>query len=105
MNKCMGWGLTICNNDKGNNLLYCPSCASKEYKKKEELKQEGIEEGCFEDEDEITCPYCGYKDRDSWEAPDEDDEYECSDCGRAFQMVRNVTVTYSTYRIEQEDAE
>lgn len=49
--------------------------------------------------DEITCPWCGYKDPDSWEFDGEyDDEYECSHCGKPFIVKRIVDVTYTSKR-------
>ena len=48
--------------------------------------------------DEIVCPYCGYKSRDSWELPDDGIE-ECEVCYKEFTFDRNVTVDYSTARI------
>lgn len=44
--------------------------------------------------DEVTCPYCGYECSDSWEMSE--GEHECSDCGRTFDIEKNVTVTYCT---------
>jgi len=43
--------------------------------------------------DEITCPWCGYKQSDSWEAPDRGEE-ECSNCYNKYAHDRNVTVDY-----------
>ncbi len=48
-------------------------------------------------ESEVTCPYCGYKYSDSWEFPNEDD-VDC-DCGNTFHIVRDVEVSYSTYKV------
>lgn len=50
--------------------------------------------------DEITCPHCGCKFSDSWEC--DDGEHECGDCERTFDVVRNVEVTYSTFKTESE---
>lgn len=51
-------------------------------------------------EDEITCPYCGWKDRNSWESNlERDGDYgtsECPDCGMNFHVVMDVKVSYST---------
>lgn len=47
-------------------------------------------------ESEVTCPWCGYVHSDSWEYPDVDNEFECSDCENKFEMERNVSVSYST---------
>ena len=44
-----------------------------------------------------VCPYCGYQDDNSWELPDSDGELECGQCYAVMEMVRDVTVTYSTY--------
>lgn len=105
--KCIGWGLKICTNeryaDKKGYTLYCESCERQRLEHEKMLTEEGIEDGCFENEDEITCPYCGYKEKDSWEAPDADDDYACMDCGKEFKMERVVTVTYSTWKKESED--
>lgn len=50
--------------------------------------------------DEITCPWCGYEDPDSWEFEGEyDDAYECPSCGELFILEREVTYT-SRRRIE-----
>ena len=43
---------------------------------------------------EVTCPWCGYVCSDSWEISD--GEQECSDCGREYEVERDVQVTYST---------
>ncbi|WP_027399830.1 hypothetical protein [Anaerovorax odorimutans] len=44
----------------------------------------------------ITCPCCGYEDRDSWECEDSNDEYECGQCGATIEYERIVTVEYSS---------
>lgn len=46
----------------------------------------------------IVCPWCGYKYRDSWEYSKDSMELTCRDCDEPFTMERNVSVTYSTYR-------
>ena len=43
-----------------------------------------------------TCPWCGYEDKNSWEL--EDDEYECGSCGKPFVVVRDVYVSYCTFK-------
>lgn len=104
MSKCIGWGLSVCHNNKADgNVLYCSTCEGNRKAHEARLIEDGIEEGCHEYTDEITCPYCGYVDRNSGECPDEDDECICGDCGEVFQMVRNISVTYSTYRVKKED--
>ena len=54
-----------------------------------------LEEMEYWHEDEATCPYCGHKDHDSWELDDEDNTVEC-DCGGTYDVVRNVSVTYTS---------
>ena len=49
--------------------------------------------------DEITCPWCGYEDPDSWEFEAEyDEEYECLHCGKPFFVEKLVEVTYTSMR-------
>lgn len=55
--------------------------------------------------DEITCPWCGEEMIDSWEVNlDYDNEYECTSCGRTFEVERNVErnveVTYTSRKRE-----
>lgn len=45
-------------------------------------------------EDYLVCPQCGYENRDSFELPDEDDEYECPRCGSILKYNRRITVSY-----------
>ncbi len=47
---------------------------------------------------EITCPWCGYIHSDSWEC--ETGEYECEDCGRKYEVNRDMEITYSTVKIQ-----
>lgn len=53
--------------------------------------------------DNITCPYCGYEDVDSWEANESDDHYECSNCGSYFSYEREVSVSYYSSPIEKNE--
>lgn len=50
-------------------------------------------------EPDITCPYCGYKDEDSWEhhLGDGDEEaIECSGCEKTFDVRCDVSVAYTS---------
>ena len=52
---------------------------------------------------EITCPYCGAKELDSWEiCPGEGDlgYIECGECLRKFSAVREVAITYVTHSLD-----
>lgn len=51
----------------------------------------------------ITCPYCGSEDHDSWEAADSDDGSQCDTCGSVFSYEREVEVTYSSKIVERND--
>lgn len=49
---------------------------------------------------DIVCPYCGHRERDSWEISGNEDgkssEVECSECSKAFYYECHVRVTYTT---------
>jgi len=47
----------------------------------------------------ITCPWCGYKDRDSWEhnlADGEEEETECGKCGKKIWVECSISVDYTS---------
>ena len=50
----------------------------------------------------ITCPHCGYQDRDSWDTEFDGNEIEieCGQCGELFLASRDESVTYSTRKPE-----
>ena len=54
--------------------------------------------------DEIVCPYCGYKFSDSHEYFGSSDECAdniyCDECDKEFDAVRNISVSFSTYKKE-----
>ena len=54
------------------------------------------------DTDEIVCPHCGYTESDSWEYQDDEDVIECPECEKPFTYIREVAVSYSTYKEEYE---
>lgn len=53
------------------------------------------------------CPYCGHIVINAWEIYFEDmegdAELECSGCGQKFICSREVTVTYSTSKINEDN--
>jgi len=60
-----------------------------------------IDEMDYEYQEEITCPYCGDKNIDSWEVGkgiNEGDlgEQECDNCGKKFIVERHLRITYSS---------
>lgn len=54
---------------------------------------------------ELTCPYCGTKESDSWELPERDDEFYCEVCDKYFAYEREIDVTYWSKKIEQPERE
>lgn len=48
---------------------------------------------------EITCPWCGHAQSDSWEAEDEG-LHECANCENHYRHTRDVEITYKTAKIE-----
>ncbi len=61
----------------------------------------GKDEACYTDE--IECPHCQYKNSDSWECSDSEDNEECGNCGSIFSYVREVSVTYSSKIVDRND--
>ena len=54
-------------------------------------------------EDEITCPYCGDKNTDSWEVGSDVNEgdlgeQECDSCEKKFTASRNMSITYDSHK-------
>ncbi|HRZ18736.1 MAG TPA: hypothetical protein P5136_01650 [Methanofastidiosum sp.] len=54
----------------------------------------------YQFEQYITCPYCGYRDNDSWEISSDSGEMTCGACSSTFFYERNVTVDYTTVPIK-----
>lgn len=54
---------------------------------------------------EITCPYCGWKDRDSWDYSwgygSEELGIECGKCEKEFIVYRDITVDYSSRKKDE----
>jgi len=58
----------------------------------------------------ITCPWCGHENSDSWEVDfgsgtSEIARLDCAKCEKIFLATRLVTVDYSTERIEDDEDE
>jgi len=64
-----------------------------------------MKDAIYSYENNIKCPHCGYEDIDSWEYDDDCGKNECGSCGKAFEYMRNVDVTYSTYILTCEKPE
>lgn len=56
-------------------------------------------------EDNITCPFCGYVDRDSWEVDfggmEGEEKLECGECQKEFVVTKHIEVTYSSQIIKE----
>lgn len=63
------------------------------------VKNEEPEEQQFTSD--ITCPYCGYANNNSWECDDGEDEEICGNCGSTFSYERIVTVEYTSYPVKK----
>lgn len=50
--------------------------------------------------DKITCPYCGYEDKNSCEFQEDSGDCTCSNCDKDFFVERHIEVTYSSFPIE-----
>jgi hypothetical protein len=52
--------------------------------------------------DGIVCPHCGYNEEDDlFEYPDADEKI-CNHCEKSFSFERDIQVTYSTQKIEDD---
>lgn len=50
---------------------------------------------------EIVCPWCGYEYGDSWEfGNNESGIDDCQGCEKPFSWSRNISIDYSTEKIE-----
>ena len=53
--------------------------------------------------DYLICPYCGYKDCDSFELSDEEDEYECPQCGSILKYHKEISVSYDVEVVKEKE--
>ncbi|MDE1692868.1 hypothetical protein PWF76_09250 [Streptococcus suis] len=88
---------------------YCFSCMNEENEKKltNDILSGEVEE--TECEDDIVCPWCGTR-YDSFDVDENHlfmDESEhttdCYECGHDFTYQANVSITFSTKRLEETD--
>jgi hypothetical protein len=58
------------------------------------------------DHEGVICPYCGYKDRDSWELGDDggegSGETDCGSCERTFIWSRHISISYTGKPMKEE---
>ena len=53
-----------------------------------------------------VCPHCGHVERDAWEINfdgvlEGDTTHSCASCGEDYFLSREITVTYSSVRINE----
>ncbi|MGL4982144.1 MAG: hypothetical protein ACRC4W_04740 [Treponemataceae bacterium] len=53
-------------------------------------------------ESDLTCPFCGFVEEDSWECNDSYDTYDCPRCGEEFYWERIVIVYYSSWQKKED---
>lgn len=98
--KCKICGKEIDSFDYKYQNQLCFSCAKKERQRKlaEALQEDEETETDFEDE--VVCPYCGYRMHDDCGefVSEGSGEYECDNCGKTFEFEAHIEVTYSTRR-------
>lgn len=51
--------------------------------------------------DDIVCPYCGSIAAESWDYSDGSDNVYCEECGATYGYEREVSVTYSSYKVKE----
>jgi DNA-directed RNA polymerase subunit M/transcription elongation factor TFIIS len=51
----------------------------------------------------VTCPHCGYVNRDGWELfvlSEEECIAECDECGKEYRVRQDISVSYTTEKVE-----
>lgn len=51
--------------------------------------------------EDAICPYCGHKQRDSWEC-EENGSYFCGNCDEKFFLTIHCSIRYSTDKMKEE---
>lgn len=63
-----------------------------------------FEDKCeFFREEEIRCPYCGKAVEDLYGGNEDNYEYKCEHCGKIFEISKEKTIVYTTYKKESKD--
>ena len=91
---------TICSlSGKGNKF----QAAYVERVKKQSVFVDGEDPEEQHGTDNITCPYCGYENEDSWESDESDEHYECPNCGSYFSYEIEVSVSYYSSPVKKNE--
>lgn len=53
-------------------------------------------------EERLICPYCESSISDPWEYDEDEDEIECPECGRTFEVEIATVYTYRTRRRKED---
>lgn len=51
--------------------------------------------------DNAVCPYCGEENEDSWELDERGGDTECGSCGKEYHYERDVSITYTTTKVDR----
>jgi len=57
-------------------------------------------------QDLITCPHCGYKDRNTWEWDMSDGDQcdiKCGSCEKSFSVLCSVSRTFTSNPLEEKE--
>lgn len=79
--------------------FYSVCCSEGNCYKLRKMKYYKIDEEDYTEtdyEEEITCPVCGYRQSDSWEYEDDNNDHICSACGSEYESYKHVEVSYSS---------
>lgn len=103
--KCKICGQEISEYQHNYNHDMCYSCAEDEYYKNLAEDLQKNLQTAVNWEDEVICPYCGYRieDDEGYYVREGTGEEECPRCGKIFDFEACVEVTYSTSRKEEGD--
>jgi len=95
----------FCKNETNSDRdIYCSPCKIIRENIKKEMLTEKLENGRFNCEIKIYCPYCGWEMEAEAECQEYDEgemEKECYKCEKTFNLETNVSVTWSTSKIDE----
>lgn len=87
-----------------NGEFYSVCCKSRDDSRMAVKKLEKFDTDAEEtDEDEWTCPYCGYVNHDAFEYDDEENNHRCPSCGCTVNTIRNIMITYNVEPVKAKE--
>mgnify|MGYP002521752005 CR=1 FL=1 len=102
--KCKVCGKPISEYDYKYRNRMCIRCQVDETYRQQAAALQNDEETETEYEDDIVCPWCGYRmqDDDAYFVSEQSGEYDCPECGKMFHFDADIEVTYSTRRVSED---